>query len=109
MDKIQITNEAAERILSIAKKQNNPSLYLRLTVEGGGCSGFQYIFAFEDNDCGEDLVFLHKDAKVVIDSVSYTLLEGSIIDYVEDLSSAQFVIKNPNAMTKCGCGNSFGI
>ncbi|MBP9752592.1 MAG: iron-sulfur cluster insertion protein ErpA [Proteobacteria bacterium] len=109
MTTIQITEAAAHQIMDVAKKRNNPSLFLRLIVESGGCSGFKYIFQFEDTLKEDDLTFQKDDAVIAIDNVSFTLLDGSIIDYHEDLSTQQFVIKNPNAGVKCGCGNSFGI
>ncbi|CAO5681684.1 MAG: Iron-sulfur cluster insertion protein ErpA [Holosporales bacterium] len=109
MAKIDITEAAANQILEVCKKKNNPSLFLRIIVESGGCSGFKYIFQFDNILNDDDLIFKKNGAVVAVDSVSNLLLGGSVIDYQEDLSIEQFVIKNPNVATKCGCGNSFGL
>lgn len=104
-----ITDAAAKRILFLLSEEDTPDQCLRISVQGGGCSGFQYNFLFDSNILAEDIVFDHNGAKVVIDDISLGLLKDSSLDYVEDLSSASFVIKNPNAASSCGCGNSFSI
>ncbi|WP_339042720.1 iron-sulfur cluster assembly accessory protein [Candidatus Lariskella endosymbiont of Hedychridium roseum] len=103
-----ITDAAASRILEIAKSDSTPPV-LRVAVDGGGCSGFQYIFDAGATKSEDDVIFEHSGATVVIDSVSLDLLSGCSIDYVEDLGSASFVVINPKAKAKCGCGNSFSM
>ncbi|MEZ5691014.1 MAG: iron-sulfur cluster insertion protein ErpA [Rickettsiales bacterium] len=105
-----ITQAAAQRINYLKEKENNPTLRFRVSVDGGGCSGFQYKFDLDDNvpeDC--DIVISNFGAEVVIDDVSAGILKNSVLDYTEDLAQAGFEIKNPNATSKCGCGNSFSI
>lgn len=106
---ITITDTAAQQIKRLQVKENDPSLFLRITVEGGGCSGFQYDIKIDTtvNKC--DLVFTHQGAQVVVDDISLELISGAEIDYIEDLSAAQFIIGNPQASSKCGCGNSFSL
>jgi iron-sulfur cluster insertion protein len=82
---------------------------LRITVSGGGCSGFQYGFAFDNQKNEDDYVFEHMGIAVVTDDASLDLLNGSVIDFVEDLMGASFQIKNPNATASCGCGSSFAV
>ncbi len=103
-----ITEAAATRISSI-NKENQLSQRLRIAVQGGGCSGFQYTFLMDDAENPDDHVFLNGEATVVIDEVSLELLNGSTLDYQDDLASSMFVIKNPSAKSGCGCGNSFSI
>jgi iron-sulfur cluster insertion protein len=105
---IQRTDNAAAQINHL-KKQQNADLFLRLSVNGGGCSGFQYTFTVDTTQTADDVAFAHNNAQVVVDNVSLSLLEGAIIDYEEDMASSKFVIKNPNAASRCGCGNSFSI
>lgn len=105
---IQLTDNAAARIHGL-KKQQDADLFLRLSVNGGGCSGFQYTFTLDTIKTMDDIIFEHKDAQVVVDNISLSLLEGAIIDFEEDMASSKFVIKNPNAASSCGCGNSFSI
>lgn len=105
-----LTDQAADRINHLKGKENNPALRFRVTVKGGGCSGFQYEFALDDTPPSEtDITFSHNGAEVVVDDVSLGLLGGGVLDYTEDLSHAGFVIKNPNATARCGCGNSFSV
>ncbi len=105
-----VTPAAAARIAALKQKQGNDALYFRITVKGGGCSGFQYVFAMEDAPLSATDITIEQDgARVVIDDVSVGLVAGSQLDYVEDLSSAGFEIKNPNATASCGCGNSFSV
>ena len=107
---IHISNTAINRIAYLVAQENSAeTLRLRLSVFGGGCSGFQYNFTLDNVLNPDDSVVEGEGAAVVIDSVSLGLLEGCEIDYVEDLSSASFVIKNPNATSSCGCGNSFSV
>ena len=103
------TDAAAAKVRDLINEEGNPNLKLRVFVQGGGCSGFQYGFTF-DEDVNEDDTTLDKGGvQLLIDSMSYQYLMGAEIDYKEDLNGAQFVIKNPNATTTCGCGSSFSV
>lgn len=100
---ITITENAVKEIEQ-GLTENNES-YLRISVQGGGCSGFQYVFDFENEKLEDDFEF----GKVLVDSMSMMYLSEATVDYVEDLMGAQFVIKNPNAQSTCGCGSSFTV
>jgi len=103
------TDNAAKKVKELIDEEGNPDLKLRVFVTGGGCSGFQYGFAFEE-EIGEDDTALQKnDVTLLIDCMSYQYLVGAEIDYTESLEGAQFVIKNPNAASTCGCGSSFSV
>ena len=104
---ITLTNSASKRILSVL--QEDKSSKFRVYVTGGGCSGFQYGFKFDNDQAFDDDVIDFGNFKVLIDSMSYPYLFGSTLDFVEDLSGAKFVINNPNAKTTCGCGESFTV
>ena len=104
-----VTENAAKRIAFLAELEGDPGLMLRVTVSGGGCSGFQYGFDFDKTVNDDDRVAERNGAKVVIDEVSLELLNGAEIDFVEDLMGAYFRINNPNATSSCGCGTSFSI
>lgn len=105
-----LTPSAAERINFLKAKENNPLLRFRISVTGGGCSGFQYEFTLDDTEPSySDVIFSSSGAEAVIDEVSMGMLTGSVLDYAEDLAQAGFVVKNPNATARCGCGNSFSI
>lgn len=105
-----VTDNAAKRILALLSEEaKKDSLRLRISVSGGGCSGFQYHFVLDDRQQSDDLIFAHNGAEVIVDEVSLGLLEGSMLDYVEDMVASTFVLKNPNATASCGCGNSFSI
>jgi iron-sulfur cluster insertion protein len=107
---IQISDAAAERVTYLIKNEaSEKPLMLRVSVSGGGCSGFQYAFSLDDTIMPEDHVFSDKGISVVIDETSLPLINQSLIDYINDLSASMFVIKNPNASSSCGCGNSFSI
>ena len=105
---IIVTERAAERIAQIVANDPDNNM-LRISVEGGGCSGFEYRFDLVSNAEPEDMLIERADAKVLVDSLSLTYLAGSEIDYVDDLMSASFKIKNPNATAACGCGESVAI
>ena len=105
---LTLTPAAAKRVAWIAEKQTKPAI-LRLSVEGGGCSGFQYKFELADAPEGEDKVSETDGVKLVVDPVSLDLVSGSIVDFVESLGGAAFRVENPNAASGCGCGSSFGI
>ncbi len=106
---VQLTDNAARRIAEICDAEGNSVLMLRLAVLGGGCSGFQYKFNLDDTLNDDDQIFENGDTKLVIDEVSLGLLEGSVVDFKEDLGGSFFAVENPNAGTNCGCGTSFSI
>jgi len=101
------SDSAANKVKQLIDEEGNPELKLRVFVTGGGCSGFQYNFSFDDTRQEDDLVFSRDGVTVLVDAVSLDLLKGAEIDYVEDLVGASFQIRNPNATASCGCGNSF--
>ena len=105
---IALTDSAAARVAAIAGKQGKPAI-LRLSVDGGGCSGFQYKFGFADSIEADDAVAENQGVKLVVDSISLDLVRGSAVDYVEDLGGAAFKVTNPNAASGCGCGSSFSV
>ncbi|MEB3703142.1 Iron-sulfur cluster insertion protein ErpA [Candidatus Bealeia paramacronuclearis] len=109
--RLTITESAAKQIAHLIseEKEGGKDLMLRLTISGGGCSGFQYGFSLDNAVNPDDEIFESQGVKVIADEASLSLLEGSQIDYHEDLMSASFVIKNPNASSSCGCGNSFSV
>lgn len=100
---ITITENAVKEIQMGLAENDEP--YLRISVQGGGCSGFQYVFDFEKTKNEDDMEI----GQVLVDSMSLMYLNDAVVDYVEDLMGAQFVIKNPNAQTTCGCGSSFSV
>jgi iron-sulfur cluster insertion protein len=106
---ITISPSAARRIANLRQAEGNPKLMLRITVSGGGCSGFQYGFSFDETINADDLTFERDGVRVVVDDVSLDLLAGAEIDFVEDLMGSYFQVKNPNAASSCGCGVSFSI
>ncbi len=101
------TESAAHKVKSLIEEEGNPELMLRVFVAGGGCSGFQYGFTFDDNVEEGDTAVDNCGVKLLIDPMSFMYLQGAEIDYTESLEGAQFVIRNPNATTTCGCGQSF--
>ncbi len=103
-----ITPNAATHIQKILETESQGSRF-RISVQGGGCSGFQYNFLIDAELTPDDKIFTQGTTEVVLDFISLGLLNGSHLDYVEDLTGAKFVIKNPNAASACGCGNSFSI
>jgi iron-sulfur cluster insertion protein len=108
MHKVDLTESAAARVAIIAQKQNKPAI-LRLSVEGGGCSGFQYRFDLADAVDAGDLVTETAGVRLVVDPVSLDLVDGAAVDYVESLGGAAFRVTNPNAASGCGCGASFSV
>jgi iron-sulfur cluster insertion protein len=106
---ITISENAKTKILDLLAEENNPDLKLRTFVQGGGCSGFTYGFTFDLDQGEDDFEFPLGDYKVLVDSMSMQYLTGAEVDYKEDLSGSSFVIRNPNAETSCGCGNSFSV
>lgn len=106
---LRFTAGAMNRLGELLAGEDNAALKLRVFVSGGGCSGFQYGFAFEETAGDDDLEFAVSGMPVLLDSMSLGYLSGAEIDYVEDLEGARFVIENPNATSTCGCGNSFSV
>ena len=106
---IVVTESAARRIAVLKTQEQAESAFLRIAVSGGGCSGFQYGFTFDDQRNEDDFVFERDGIAVVVDDVSLGLLNGAELDFVEDLMGASFQVRNPNAASSCGCGNSFSI
>lgn len=107
--RIIVTESAARRIAALKAQEQAEGAFLRIAVSGGGCSGFQYGLSLDDTRNQDDFVFEKDGVAVVVDEVSLDLLGGAEIDFVEDLMGAQFQIRNPNAASSCGCGNSFSI
>jgi len=105
---LTLTPSAAKRVAWIAEKQAKPAI-LRLSVEGGGCSGFQYKFDLAENAEAEDSISETDGVTLVVDPVSLDLVSGSVVDFVESLGGAAFKVENPQAAAGCGCGSSFGI
>jgi iron-sulfur cluster insertion protein len=101
------TDSAAQKVRQLIDEEGNEQLKLRVFVQGGGCSGFQYGFTFDEEVNDDDTTMEKAGVTLLIDAMSYQYLVGAEIDYKEDLEGAQFVIKNPNATTTCGCGSSF--
>ncbi len=108
-DPIIFTQAAATKVRELILEEANPALKLRVYITGGGCSGFQYGFTFDEQIEEGDVAVSRDDVTLVIDPLSFQYLEGAEVDYSESLQGARFVIRNPNAATTCGCGSSFGI
>jgi iron-sulfur cluster insertion protein len=106
---LRISEAAAAKVLELIEDEGNRGLKLRVFVTGGGCSGFSYGFTFDEEAAEDDASVEREGVTVLVDPMSYPYLAGSVIDYREDLSGAQFVIDNPNAASTCGCGNSFAL
>jgi iron-sulfur cluster insertion protein len=107
--KAEITDAAAAKVKKLIEEEGNPNLKLRVTVSGGGCSGFQYGFDFDENVADDDIQIEKNGITMLIDGMSMQYLAGSAVDYLEGLEGARFVISNPNAKSTCGCGSSFSI
>lgn len=105
---IDLSAAAAARVSAIAAKQGRPAM-LRLSVDGGGCAGFQYVFGLADAVGGDDVTAMRDGATLVVDPVSLDLVRGATVDYVESLGGAAFRVENPQAASGCGCGSSFSI
>ena len=106
---IVFTDAAASKVAELVAEEGNPDLKLRVFVQGGGCSGFQYGFTFDEIQNEDDTPMSKNGVTLLIDAMSLQYLIGAEIDYKDDLEGAQFVIKNPNATTTCGCGSSFSV
>jgi iron-sulfur cluster insertion protein len=108
-DPVIFTDAAAHKVDSLIQEESNPNLKLRVFIAGGGCSGFQYGFTFDEELQDGDTEVENQGVTLLIDPMSVQYLMGAEIDYKEDLEGAQFVIRNPNAATTCGCGSSFSV
>ncbi len=106
---IVFTNAAARKALELILEERNPDLKLRVYIQGGGCSGFQYGFSFDEMAEDGDLSFTNEGVTLLVDPMSFQYLAGAEVDYTESLQGSQFIIRNPNASTTCGCGSSFSI
>ncbi len=107
--RVAMTERAVARVADLIRAEGKESLMLRLSVSGGGCSGFQYGFTLDDATTDDDVVFGDGSIKLVVDTVSLDLLAGSEVDFVEDLVGSYFRVNNPNASSSCGCGSSFSV
>lgn len=106
---LNFTDAAADKVGALIEQEGNADLKLRVYISGGGCSGFQYGFTFDDTVQDGDTEIENRGVTLLIDPMSVQYLTGAEIDYKEDLSGAQFIIRNPNASTTCGCGSSFSV
>ncbi len=106
---VGFTDAAAIKVKALIEEEKNPNLKLRVSVDGGGCSGFQYGFAFDENVGDDDTVVEKHGATMLVDVTSMQYLNGSEVDYLEGLEGARFVVNNPNAKSTCGCGSSFSV
>lgn len=106
---IQVTESAVAKVKALLEEEGNPDLKLRVFVTGGGCSGFQYGFTFDELVAEDDAVVEKDGIEVLVDAMSYPYLVGASVDYEEGLSGSRFVVQNPNASSTCGCGSSFSI
>lgn len=108
-ESIKFTESAATKVSELIAEEGNDDLKLRVYITGGGCSGFQYGFTFDETVNDDDTLVVKNGVTVLIDAMSVQYLAGAEIDYTESLSGSQFVIRNPNASTTCGCGSSFSV
>jgi iron-sulfur cluster insertion protein len=108
-DPLLFTDAAALKVRTLIDEEGDESLMLRVFISGGGCSGFQYGFTFDQKETDGDTVVVNHGVKLLVDPMSFQYLMGAEIDYTEGLEGSQFVIRNPNASTTCGCGSSFSV
>ena len=106
---LKISSDAVTRITELIAAKDSPNLMLRVYIQGGGCSGFQYGFQFDECQQEDDITMEHDGIKVLIDMLSLQYLNGAEIDYKDDLMGSRFLVNNPNASTTCGCGSSFSL
>ena len=109
MPGIILTDAAARKVQELILEERNPELKLRVYISGGGCSGFQYGFSFDEEQAEDDIAVSNDGVTLLVDPLSFQYLMGAEVDYTESLQGAQFVIRNPNASTTCGCGSSFSV
>jgi iron-sulfur cluster insertion protein len=108
-DTIIFTEAAANKVAALIQEEGNPDLMLRVYIQGGGCSGFQYGFSFDESESEGDTRVVTNGVTLLVDPMSMQYLMGAEVDYSEGLQGAQFIIRNPNATTTCGCGSSFSV
>lgn len=108
-DSIVFTQSAAIKVAALIEEEGNPELMLRVYIQGGGCSGFQYGFSFDENENEGDTKVVTEGVTLLVDPMSMQYLLGAEVDYTEGLQGSQFIIRNPNASTTCGCGSSFSV
>ena len=106
---IEFSDSAAQKVKTLIDEENNPALKLRVYVTGGGCSGFQYGFTFDEKVNEGDMTIEKESVTLVVDPMSLQYLVGGTVDYIEGLEGSRFLVNNPNATTTCGCGSSFSI
>jgi len=106
---ITITESTNQKVLELIQEENNPNIKLRVFVQGGGCSGMNYGFTFDEAVNDDDFTIEQNGVTYLVDSMSMQYLQGAVIDYKEDFTGSNFVINNPNAQTTCGCGSSFSV
>lgn len=106
---LHFTDSAVGKVKTLIDEEGNPRLKLRVFVTGGGCSGFQYGFTFDEDTAEDDTIVEREGVSLVVDAMSFQYLVGSEVDYQEGLEGSRFIIKNPNATTTCGCGSSFSV
>ncbi len=106
---IRLSDNAVRKVRDLVEGEENPNLKLRVYITGGGCSGFQYGFTFDEDSAEDDMVIEKDGVTALVDAMSYQYLMGSEVDYTEGLEGSRFVVNNPNATTTCGCGASFSI
>ena len=106
---VRLTDNAAKKVKALVSEEGNPELKLRVYVTGGGCSGFQYGFSFDEAINDDDTIVSHDGAQLLVDPLSIQYLTGSSVDYIEGLQGSRFVVENPLATTTCGCGMSFSV
>ena len=104
-----MTTQAIEKIKTMLAEESDPNLKLRMFVQGGGCSGFQYGFTFDEEQNDDDFEYDFDSVKLLVDAMSSQYVQNAQIDYVEDINGSQFSIKNPQAVTTCGCGSRFSV
>lgn len=109
MTEVILTDAAVAKINDILTEENNPSMKIRCFVQGGGCSGFQYGFTLDEEQNEDDFVITKNNVNLLIDAMSMQYLVGATIDYQDEFLSSQFVVRNPNAQSTCGCGSSFSV
>ena len=106
---LRFSQAAASKVRELIAEEGNAGLKLRVYIQGGGCSGFQYGFEFDENQAEDDFAIVTDGVTLLVDPLSLQYLAGAVVDYSESLAGAQFVIRNPNAKTTCGCGSSFTV
>jgi iron-sulfur cluster insertion protein len=109
MEQVTVTQSAIVKIADLLAEEGNPNLKLRTFVQGGGCSGFQYGFTFDEEKNEDDFEIVNPGVSILIDAMSMQYMIGAVIDYKEDTMGSSFVIQNPNAQSSCGCGSSFSV